>query len=48
MIWWNVYIGRNLIDSVPYQKGCNKEYVRRSLIEHDGYDLDIVVKKARK
>ena len=46
MNWWNVYLNGKLIDSVPYTKNCDKEYVRESLISHDGYNPNIVVKKA--
>jgi len=45
MIFWNVYLGGNLVDSVPYEENCNAEYVRKSLIEHDGYNPQIKIKK---
>ena len=35
---WNVYLGDRLIDTVFFQEGCDEDWVRRSLIEHDGYD----------
>ena len=46
MIWWDVYLNKKLIDSVPYTADCDREYVKRSLIEHDGYDPRIEVVKS--
>ena len=48
MIAWDVFISREYegalhIDTVYFSKGCAADYVRRSLIEHDGYDPRIVV-----
>ena len=40
---WNVFLGARLIDTVYFQNICDEEYVRTSLIEHDGYDPRIVV-----
>lgn len=47
---FNVWLGRNLIDTVFYSPSANTdcEEVRRSLIGHDGYAAEIVVRKARK
>ena len=43
---WQVYRSNGYhLDTVFYMKGCDCEYVRRSLIEHDGYPFDIVVKR---
>lgn len=36
------------IDTVFFDKDCNSQYVRRSLIDHDGYDSDIKVRMAAK
>jgi hypothetical protein len=47
MIAWNVYLNGRIIDTVFYDKNCDKEYVRNGLINHDGYDPRIVVRKAR-
>ena len=44
---WNVYLGKRCIDTVFYTKDCDADYVRRSLINHDGYDSRIVVRTAR-
>ena len=40
---WDVYLHGCLIDSVWYSATCDEDYVRRSLIEHDGYSPDIRV-----
>ena len=44
---WNVYLKGKLIDTVFYDKTCDAEYVRNGLINHDGYDQRIIVKKAK-
>lgn len=46
---FNVYLGSRLIDTVHYSAGSKVTVaqVRRSLIEHDGYDPRIRVTKAR-
>ena len=44
---WDVYLGRKCIDTVWYTKICDAEYVRTSLINHDGYDYRITVQKGR-
>ena len=41
---WNVYLNGRLIDTVFYDKTCDTEYVRESLINHDGYNPNIIVK----
>lgn len=50
MIAWNVYVDRAypdwLIDTVFYTSDCDAEYVRNSLINHDGYPANIIVRKA--
>ena len=47
MVAWNVYLNGKEIDTVFYTKECDAEYVRASLINHDGYDTRIVVRRAR-
>lgn len=59
MIFWYVYSKTGWVhdrngklvrlhrDKVPYDKNCSAEYVRRSLINHDGYPSDIVVQKEK-
>jgi len=41
---WDVYLDGKVIDTVFYTEDFDAEYVRQSLIEHDGYDSRIVVK----
>lgn len=41
---WSVYLNGREIDIVFFDMDCDADYVRRSLIEHDGYDSRIVVK----
>lgn len=40
---WRVYLDRRLIDIVFYRSELNAEYVKESLIEHDGYNSNIHV-----
>jgi|19_taG_2_1085344.scaffolds.fasta_scaffold102514_2 DNA-binding MltR family transcriptional regulator len=40
---WRVYLNRRLIDIVFYRSKYSAEYVKESLIEHDGYNPDIHV-----
>ena len=42
---WNVFLGRKLIDRVWFLAICDAEYVRDSLINHDGYHPAIRVVK---
>lgn len=35
---WNVYLLGKWIDTVFYDTDCTADYVRRGLIDHDGYD----------
>ncbi len=44
-IGWNVYRKGRLIDIVFFDADCDADYVRRSLIDHDGYPPDIVVRR---
>lgn len=45
MTCWDVYLCGRLIDSVFYAPTCSREYVRASLIDHDGYPNNIDVRK---
>ena len=45
---WNVYLYGKCIDTVFYQKSCDSDYVRRGLVEHDGYDPAITVRRCNK
>lgn len=42
---WNVYRKGRWIDTVWYLPSCDADYVRSSLINHDGYPWDIVVRR---
>jgi len=42
---WKVYVSGVQIDTVFYTQDCDSEYVRTSLIDHDGYPWNIVVRK---
>lgn len=41
-----VFLNNELIDEVYYDANCTERYVRNTLINHDGYDSEIIVKKA--
>lgn len=42
---WNVYLNGKKIDCVFYSEGCDASYVKQSLINHDGYDANIRVRR---
>jgi hypothetical protein len=42
---WDVYLNNKKIDSVFFDKDLKSDYVKDSLINHDGYDFNINVKK---
>jgi hypothetical protein len=42
---WNVYLRGRLIDTVWFDADCDQVYVYRALVEHDGYDPAIVVRR---
>lgn len=48
MVCWAVIRGRRIIDWVYFRPECDAEYVRNSLINHDGYPADIRVAKEQK
>lgn len=45
---WNVYLNGKLIDTVFCSHGGSAADVRRSLINHDGYDVSITVRRSNK
>lgn len=45
MVAWDVILGRRIIDTVFYDRDCDAEYVRTSLINHDGYNPAIRVRR---
>ena len=45
---WDVYLRGKNIDTVFYtDKSITADEIKRSLVDHDGYDPNIVVKKAK-
>jgi hypothetical protein len=44
-IAWNVYLRGRLIDTVFYNADCDAWYVRNGLIEHDGYNPNIQIRR---
>lgn len=40
---FDIYLHGEWIDRVYYNEGFTEDSVRRSLIDHDGYDSEIVV-----
>ena len=44
---WNVYLNGKKIDSVFYDAHLDKDWVLDGLINHDGYDSNIVVRKGK-
>lgn len=45
---WNVYLDGKKIDTVFYDSDCSADYVLRGLIDHDGYNSAITVKRCNK
>ena len=43
MIGWKVFLNGKHIDTVFYAGDCCHDYVKTSLIEHDGYPQDIKI-----
>jgi hypothetical protein len=48
MTAWNVYLSGKLIDTVFYDDDCDADYVRRGLVDHDGYNPGITVRRRLK
>jgi hypothetical protein len=42
---WNVYLNGRKIDTVFFDATCDRDYVLRALIDHDGYDPAITVRR---
>lgn len=40
---WDVYLNDKLIDTVFYDNDLDADYVKKSLVDHDGYDPNIKV-----
>jgi len=48
MIKWNIYLNNRVIDSVFFLSlSCGKDYIYDSLVNHDGFDSRIIVRRAR-
>lgn len=43
---WDVIRNGRIIDTVFYDRDCDLHWVRSGLINHDGYPVDIIVRKA--
>ena len=43
---WDIIRNGKIVDTVFYDKSCDLHYVRASLINHDGYPVDIIVRPA--
>lgn len=46
MVAWYVYLNNRRIDTVFYMPNCDFNYIKNSLINHDGYNPRIIVRKA--
>jgi len=46
-IGWNVYLYGRLIDTVFYDDDMSADVVYHSLVNHDGYDYHIEVRKSK-
>ena len=44
---WDVILNGKVVDTVWYTKDCDADYVRRSLVDHDGYDTNITVRRSK-
>lgn len=44
---WDVILKGKVIDTVWFTKDCDADYVRSSLINHDGYDYRITVRRGK-
>mgnify|MGYP003119872508 FL=1 len=45
--YWDIYLDGQLIDSVSFEYDIDEETVKSSLINHDGYDPNIIVRLAQ-
>lgn len=45
---WDVFLNGKKIDTVFFTPDCDRDYVYRSLVGHDGYDARIVVRRNNK
>ena len=40
---WTVKLNGKVIDTVFFDRDCDSDYVKRSLVDHDGYNPNINV-----
>jgi len=45
LIAWDVWLNGRCVNTVWFNPDCDADYVRDSLVNHDGYDPDIEVRK---
>ena len=45
--YWDIYLDGQLIDSVSVEYDIDEETVKSSLINHDGYDPNIIIRLAQ-
>jgi hypothetical protein len=43
---WKIYLNGKMVDCVFFNNDCDAAYVKHSLINHDGYDAAIKVRRA--
>jgi hypothetical protein len=48
MIAWSIYLGSNWLDCVYFNDDCDRDYVYRSLVDHDGFSPEIDLIPLRK
>ena len=48
MVPWEVFLNGKAHDTVYYTADCDRLYVYDSLVDHDGYDPNIIVVKEEK
>lgn len=48
MTAWNVYLNGRLINTVFYDDDCDADYVKRGLVDHDGFNPGIVVRRCKR
>lgn len=48
MIAWDVILNGKIIDTVFYDKSCDASWVYDGLVNHDGYDSRIIVRRSFK
>lgn len=46
MQFWKIILDGKVIDKVQFSNSMSKTEVKKALIEHDGWDVEIEVKKA--